>query len=211
MLRRRRPEVGSGAPESGLESGERTVTTPVGINGFGRIGRMVFRILYDRRDQFTVVGVNDLGDAATMAHLLRYDSTQGRFDADVKLDGRTLVVGGLKGTVGASEFNKAVKGAAKALSSAKAKSALWALNGVGVKGKDPYWKTMTSIGALNDTFYAFNGYKSTPPTPATLKTVALHADARSRANVARAVRHGQAAGGHRSGSRPPVRTARRAS
>jgi leucyl aminopeptidase len=106
---------------------------------------------------------------------------------------RMLVVGGLKGTISAGDFNKAVKSAAKALSAAKAKSALWALNGVGVKGKDPYWKTMTSIGALNDTFYSFDAYKSAPATPATLKTVALHADARSRANVARAVRHGQAA------------------
>jgi leucyl aminopeptidase len=107
---------------------------------------------------------------------------------------RMLVVGGLKGSVSASEFNKAVKSAAKALSAAKAKSALWALNGVGVKSKDPYWKTMVSIGALNDTFYSFNTYKSSPTTPATLKTVALHADARTRVNVARAVRHGQAAG-----------------
>ncbi|TNF90299.1 MAG: leucyl aminopeptidase, partial [Gammaproteobacteria bacterium] len=106
---------------------------------------------------------------------------------------RMLVVGGLKGTISAGDFNKAVKSAAKALSAAKAKSALWALNGVGVKGKDPYWKTMTSIGALNDTFYSFDAYRSAPATPATLKTVALHADARSRANVARAVRHGQAA------------------
>ncbi len=65
----------------------------VGINGFGRIGRMVFRILYDRRDEFEVVGVNDLGDTATMAHLLKYDSTQGTFDADVSVEGETLVVG----------------------------------------------------------------------------------------------------------------------
>ena len=60
------------------------MTIAVGINGFGRIGRMVFRILYARRDQFQVVAINDLGDAATMAQLLKYDSTQGRFDADVR-------------------------------------------------------------------------------------------------------------------------------
>ncbi len=107
---------------------------------------------------------------------------------------RMLVVGGLKGSVTPGDFNKAIKSAATALSAAKAKSALWALNGIGVKGKDPYWKTMSSISALNDTFYAFNLYKSSAVTPATLKTVTLHADARSRANVARAVRHGQAAG-----------------
>ncbi|MFV1959966.1 MAG: glyceraldehyde 3-phosphate dehydrogenase NAD-binding domain-containing protein, partial [Planctomycetota bacterium] len=55
------------------------MTISVGINGFGRIGRMVFRILYERRDAFRVVGINDLGDAETMAHLLRYDSVHGRF------------------------------------------------------------------------------------------------------------------------------------
>jgi len=69
------------------------MTINVAINGFGRIGRMVFRILYARRDHFRVVAVNDLGDAKTMAHLLKHDSTQGRFDADVSLDGSTLVVG----------------------------------------------------------------------------------------------------------------------
>ncbi len=69
------------------------MTISVGINGFGRIGRMVFRILYARRSEFEVVGINDLGDAETMAQLLRYDSTQGRFDADVKVEGDTLVVG----------------------------------------------------------------------------------------------------------------------
>ena len=106
---------------------------------------------------------------------------------------RMLVIGGLKGNVSEREFNKAAKGAAKALSASKAKSALWALNGVGVKGRDPYWKTMTSIAALNDTFYTFNLYKSSSVTPPALKTVALHADARTRTNVARAVRHGQAA------------------
>ena len=69
------------------------MTIPVGINGFGRIGRMVFRILYARRDKFRVVAINDLGDAATMAHLLKYDSTQGRFEADVSVEGDTLVAG----------------------------------------------------------------------------------------------------------------------
>lgn len=69
------------------------MTTPVGINGFGRIGRMIFRILYSRRDRFRVVAINDLADAKTMAHLLKYDSTHGRFDADVSVDDGTLVVG----------------------------------------------------------------------------------------------------------------------
>ncbi len=70
------------------------MTIDVGINGFGRIGRMVFRILHARRNEFRVVAINDLGDAHTMAHLLKYDSSQGRFDGDVSVDGETLVVDG---------------------------------------------------------------------------------------------------------------------
>ena len=65
----------------------------VGINGFGRIGRQVFRIMMERGG-FDVVGVNDLTDAATLAHLLKYDSVHGRFDADVKAEGDEIVVNG---------------------------------------------------------------------------------------------------------------------
>ena len=65
----------------------------IGINGFGRIGRQVFRIMAER-DGFDVVAANDLTDAATLAHLLKYDSVHGRFDADVKVDGDDIVVDG---------------------------------------------------------------------------------------------------------------------
>ena len=98
---------------------------------------------------------------------------------------RMLVVGGLKGTLKESDFAKAMTAAAKALASVKTRSALWAAHDVAVKGRDPYWKTMSSIGALNDAIYAFNHYKTSDVTPPTLKTVAFHADARSRANIAR--------------------------
>jgi glyceraldehyde 3-phosphate dehydrogenase len=67
---------------------------PVAINGFGRIGRVVFRILWERRDRFEVVAVNDLGDAATMAHLLQYDSTHRRFAGTVEAADGALVVDG---------------------------------------------------------------------------------------------------------------------
>jgi glyceraldehyde 3-phosphate dehydrogenase len=70
------------------------MTIPIAINGFGRIGRVVFRILWERRDRFRIVGVNDLGDPTTMAHLLKYDSTHGRFRGQVALDGADLVVDG---------------------------------------------------------------------------------------------------------------------
>ena len=67
----------------------------VGINGFGRIGRLVFRILA-KDPAFRVVAVNDIGAPEVNAHLLKYDSTHGRYAGDVRLDGRSLVVDGRK-------------------------------------------------------------------------------------------------------------------
>ena len=60
------------------------MTIKVAINGFGRIGRNVFRAVYEsgKQGQFEVVAVNDLGDAATNAYLLQYDTAHGRFDVD---------------------------------------------------------------------------------------------------------------------------------
>ncbi|MGH3039612.1 MAG: type I glyceraldehyde-3-phosphate dehydrogenase [Gaiellaceae bacterium] len=66
----------------------------VGINGFGRIGRNFFRSARDRGDAVEVVAVNDLGDAKTMAHLLKYDSVLGPFDADVEAKDGAIVVDG---------------------------------------------------------------------------------------------------------------------
>lgn len=66
---------------------------PVGINGFGRIGRLVFRAT-TRKGGIDIRGINDLTDAKTLAHLLKYDSTHGRFDGDVSADGDSLVVDG---------------------------------------------------------------------------------------------------------------------
>ena len=65
----------------------------VGINGFGRIGRVVFRILH-QQDDFEVVGINDITDAATLAHLLKYDSVHGRFSGQVEAEGDAIVVDG---------------------------------------------------------------------------------------------------------------------
>jgi len=61
------------------------MTIRIAINGFGRIGRNVLRALYegDRREQLQVVAINDLGDARTNAHLLKYDTVHGRFNAQV--------------------------------------------------------------------------------------------------------------------------------
>ena len=67
--------------------------TAVGINGFGRIGRNFFRAALTSPD-IEIVGINDLTDNATLAHLLKYDSILGRLGLDVSHTGDTLTVGG---------------------------------------------------------------------------------------------------------------------
>ncbi len=67
----------------------------VAINGFGRIGRNVFKIILER-DNLEIVGINDLTDTKTLAHLLKYDSTQGKFNGDVSFDETSLIVNGKK-------------------------------------------------------------------------------------------------------------------
>lgn len=68
----------------------------VGINGFGRIGRLVFRGLAARPDVFEVVGINDLTNNKTLATLLKYDSIHRRFPGTVKYDDENLIVNGKK-------------------------------------------------------------------------------------------------------------------
>ena len=68
--------------------------TRIAINGFGRIGRNVLRALIERDSDLEVVAINDLTEPATLAHLLRYDSSLGRFDRSVEIDGDALVVDG---------------------------------------------------------------------------------------------------------------------
>ncbi|MEC9484935.1 MAG: type I glyceraldehyde-3-phosphate dehydrogenase [Candidatus Izemoplasma sp.] len=66
----------------------------VAINGFGRIGRLAFRLMDDDPD-FEIVAINDLTDAETLAHLLKYDSAQGRYKTDaISVDGDKIVVDG---------------------------------------------------------------------------------------------------------------------
>jgi glyceraldehyde 3-phosphate dehydrogenase len=65
----------------------------VGINGFGRIGRLVFRRAL-QMGGFDFVAVNDLTDAATLAHLLKYDSVHGKFNGEIAVDGNDLIVNG---------------------------------------------------------------------------------------------------------------------
>ena len=72
------------------------MTIKVGINGYGRIGRTMLRALYegDKRSEIEIVAVNDLGDAATNAHLTRYDTAHGKFPGTVEVDGDYMVVNG---------------------------------------------------------------------------------------------------------------------
>ena len=70
------------------------MATRVAINGFGRIGRCVFRRIIESGDDVQIVAVNDLVDTATLVHLLRYDSVQGRFGADVTITDDGFCVNG---------------------------------------------------------------------------------------------------------------------
>ncbi|MEM3872802.1 MAG: glyceraldehyde 3-phosphate dehydrogenase NAD-binding domain-containing protein, partial [Nitrososphaeria archaeon] len=69
----------------------------VGVNGFGRIGRLFYRAALDDKEfqeHFEVVAVNDITDAPTLAHLLKYDSTFGKLNHDVRVEGDSIVVDG---------------------------------------------------------------------------------------------------------------------
>ncbi len=70
------------------------MTVRVGINGFGRIGRNFFRAVRASGADIEIVGVNDLADTTVLAHLLKYDSILGPLDADVRVTGEAIVVGG---------------------------------------------------------------------------------------------------------------------
>ncbi|MGL5205058.1 MAG: type I glyceraldehyde-3-phosphate dehydrogenase, partial [Metamycoplasmataceae bacterium] len=68
----------------------------IAINGFGRIGRLVLRQIFDLKmeKELNIVAINDLTDAKTLAHLLKYDSAQGRFDGKVESKDGDLIVNG---------------------------------------------------------------------------------------------------------------------
>jgi glyceraldehyde 3-phosphate dehydrogenase len=70
------------------------MTLKLGVNGFGRIGRNFFRAVKKRGLDIDFVGVNDLGDAPTLAHLLKYDSVHGRYPGNVEIGGSGLLIDG---------------------------------------------------------------------------------------------------------------------
>ena len=72
------------------------MTIKIGINGFGRIGRMVFRAAVQNFQDIEVVGINDLLEPDYLAYMLKYDSVHGRFKGEVAVNGNTLIVNGKK-------------------------------------------------------------------------------------------------------------------
>jgi glyceraldehyde 3-phosphate dehydrogenase len=70
------------------------LATRVGINGFGRIGRNYLRAELAKGTELQIVAVNDLSDPASLAHLLKYDSVNGRLNQEVSVDGQNIIVGG---------------------------------------------------------------------------------------------------------------------
>ena len=70
------------------------MTIKIGINGFGRIGRMVFRAAVQNFADIQIVGINDLLEPDYLAYMLQYDSVHGRFKGEVAVDGNTLIVNG---------------------------------------------------------------------------------------------------------------------
>lgn len=70
------------------------MTIKVAINGFGRIGRLLYRAAIERKANIDFVAINDVADAKTLAHLLKYDSVHGRFGADVQVKDNSVIVNG---------------------------------------------------------------------------------------------------------------------
>ncbi len=84
------------------------MVTRVAINGFGRIGRSVFRLLR-QKDDFQVVAINDISDAGTRAHLLKYDSVRGVYKGEVRAEGENMLVDGEKTTLYAEKDPSALQ------------------------------------------------------------------------------------------------------
>ena len=85
------------------------MTTRIGINGFGRIGRNLFRAITQGNTDLEVVALNDLTDNATLAHLLKYDSVLGRFDGEIDYDESAIIVNGKRIAVYAEPDPKNLK------------------------------------------------------------------------------------------------------
>ena len=72
------------------------MTIKIGINGFGRIGRIVFRAATQSFQDIEIVGINDLLEPEYLAYMLQFDSVHGRFKGEVSVEGNNLIVNGKK-------------------------------------------------------------------------------------------------------------------
>ncbi len=79
------------------------MSVKLAINGFGRIGRMVFRIAMQHKDIFEFTGINDLTDTKTLAHLLKYDSVHGKYPGEVTASGNNIIIDGIEVPVSAEK------------------------------------------------------------------------------------------------------------
>jgi len=109
----------------------------VGINGFGRIGRMVFRAAVKHFPDLEVVGVNDLLEPEYLAYLLRFDSVHGRFQGEVKVEGSTLVVNGKRIRLTAEKDPAALKWGEIGADYVVESTGIF-LEGTGAKGADKH-------------------------------------------------------------------------
>ena len=140
------------------------------------------------------LGVSDLFDTA-----IQDFGNRAGTNLTVRLPGaarvkRILVAGGADGEVEPADFRKIARSTAKdlaALAASGVRNAVWGLVPVRVKGRDPYWRAFTGAYETALALYRFHQHKSEEERPR-LARVQIHADARTRANVARAVREGQA-------------------
>jgi glyceraldehyde 3-phosphate dehydrogenase len=85
------------------------MTIKIGINGFGRIGRMVFRAAIANHQDIQIVGINDLLEPDYLAYMLKYDSVHRRFEGDIAVDGQTLIVNGQRIRLSAEKDPAALK------------------------------------------------------------------------------------------------------
>jgi len=106
---------------------------------------------------------------------------------------RLLIAGGTDTRLSRDKYRKACRTAAEKLTHARADSAVWALAQVSVEKADVAWKASTGLSALANAFYSFNEHKTAPKSkPVETKRIGIHADERSRATIARAVKQAQA-------------------
>lgn len=106
VLWKRSQDTPRSHPVTCIQLEEFIVTIRVGINGFGRIGRNLYRAVLERSQDIEIVAVNDLTDNKTLSTLLKYDSILGRIDGDVEFDDESITVGGKRIAVSAERDPK---------------------------------------------------------------------------------------------------------